>query len=243
LKQNLVLILGLAFLGGTLATGTAFWVYSSISHPQEVEKKITLQAKPLISKSRAKEIQYRRSLMRTQFRSSHNKYLLREKRPEDMIWLTSQAELTLLSGLFSRYVEITGNFFEILRIMANDYLNERWQVRDVFERELLPAFNNAERRKKVLVRRIEYEPALQLFRNLSYIAYHDSIAINAFDSYLNQGNENDFTVAVDYANTTKLMLKDFWQNFRFYLNNHDINFQPSEEVWNRYFGPWDRLEP
>lgn len=160
-----------------------------------------------------------------------------------MVWLASQAELTLLTGLFNHYMEITARFYEIFRILSNNYLNERWQLLSLFENEILPKFDNAERRRKLLRRRIGHNPALELFDNLDYIAFYDSIAVHSFYSYLKEGGQGEFNTAIENVNTAKFMIKDFWKYFQRNLTEYGVNYRPSPEVWRRYYAPWELKKP
>ena len=175
--------------------------------------------------------------MRSEYRSKRNEYLVRERGPEDMLWLTSQAELTLLSGLFSHYLETTARFYEIVRILTNGYLDQPSQLKELYGREIMRRFENAERRRKMLRRRIEHDPALELFGHLDYIAYYDSIAFYSFDNYLNGAEKTELTTAMEQANNAKFMIKDFWDYFKLRLDEYRVDFKPSEDVWQRYYLP------
>lgn len=239
---NLKLLVAVIIAGGVLAVATSFWIFRE-TQPQEVEPTLTEGPKPLIASSRARDIHTRRSLMRAENRSSHNQYLVKEKGPQDMVWLASQAELTLLTGLFNHYMEITARFYEIFRILSNDYLNERWQLLSLFENEILPKFDNVERRRKLLHRRIGHDPALDLFDNLDYIAFYDSIAVHSFYSYLKKGGQSEFNTAIENVNTAKFMIRDFWKYFQRNLTEYKINYEPSPDVWRRYYAPWELTKP
>ena len=241
-RVNVKLMLAAVVAGGVLAVAATFWILGQ-SRPQEVQPTLTEAAKPLIASSRAMDIRARRNQMRSENRSSHNQYLVQEKGPQDMVWLASQAELTLLSGLFNHYMEITARFYEMFRILSNDYLNERWQVLSLFENKILPKFDNAERRRKLLRRRIEHDPALELFDNLDYIAYYDSIAVQSFHTYLKSGGEDEFNTAIENVNTAKFMIKDFWNYFQRELNEYGVSYKPSPDVWRRYYAPWELKKP
>ena len=52
----------------------------------------------------------------------------------------------------------------------------------------------------------------------------------------------EFVTAVDYANKAKLMLKEFWTYFRVNLKDFQIDFEPPEGVWRRYYISWDIVE-
>jgi len=239
---NLKLLIAVVVVGGVFAVMASFWIFGQ-SQPQKVQPTLIEPPRALIASSRAREIRDKRKKMRAENRSSHNRYLVKERGPQDMVWLASQAELTLLSGLFNHYMEITARFFEMFRILSNDYLNERWQVFSVFENEILPEFNNAERRRKLLRRRIDHYPALDLFDNLDYIAYYDSIAVHSFYSYLKQGGETEFNTTIENVNTAKFMIKDFWKYFQRELAEYGISYQPSRDVWRRYYAPWEPAKP
>lgn len=239
---NLKFLIAVVIAGGLLALVTSFWIFRE-SQPQEVQPTLTEPPKPLIASSRAMDIRTRRSRMRTEYRSSHNQYLMKEKGQQGMVWLASQAELTLLTGLFNHYMEITARFYEIFRILSNNYLNERWQLLSLFENEILPKFDNAERRRKLLRRRIGHNPALELFDNLDYIAFYDSIAVHSFYSYLKEGGQSEFNTAIENVNTAKFMIKDFWKYFQRNLTEYGVNYRPSPEVWRRYYAPWELKKP
>jgi hypothetical protein len=238
LRQNLKLFLLVAGISIVSASVAAFWLISSHPARREVEKKLVQEPKPLISSLRARDIQEKRTLLRADSRSSHNEYLMKKKGAEDMLWFTSQAELTLLSGLFNYYIDITAHFYEFVRLTSNDYLQQRWQVKKIFEQDLLPKFQSAERRRVVLNTRIQHEPTRDLYKSLSYIAYHDSLAVTFLYTYLNDGPEADYTKAVEHANKAKLLLKEFWKYFQDYIKEYDIKYQLPAEMWNRYFGNW-----
>jgi hypothetical protein len=238
LRQNLKLFLLVAGISIVLASVTAFWFISSHPARQEAEKKLVQEPTPLISSLRARDIQEKRTLLRSNSRSSHNEYLMKKKGSEDMLWFTSQAELTLLSGLFNYYIDINAHFFEFVRLTSNDYLKQRWQVKKIFEQDLMPKFQSAERRLDVLNTRIQHDPGRDLYKNISYIAYHDSLAVTFLYAYLNDGPEDDYTKAVEHANTAKLSIKEFWKFFQIYIKEYDIKYQLPAEIWNRYFGSW-----
>jgi len=239
LRKNLKLLLLLSGASGMLALATAYWVFSD-AHPSQQVVPIAREGSLT---TRHKAIKVRRSLMRTLYRSSHSQYLVKEEGSKDMVWLTAQAELSLLTGLFNHYVETTAQFFELFRIMSNNYLNQRWEILELFDRQLLPRFETAERRRTLLRRRIEHEPAVELFKKINYIAYHDSIAVVSFQRYLTSGSESEFTLAVDFANEAKLLIKEFWNYFQVHLQNYQIDFEPSPDFWNRYYGPWPVEKP
>ena len=234
----LKIVLVFAFLGAALA-GLAgfFFFFSNKAAPEKAPVVLSQPVDPLIATGRAKEIQEVRSIMRSEYRSKRNEYLVHERGPEDMLWLTSQAELTLLSGLFNHYMVTTARFYEIIRIFTNGYLDQPSQLKALYEREILRGFENAERRRKLLHRRIEHDPALELFSRLDYIAYYDSIAFYSFNNYLNGGEKTELTTAVEQANNAKFMIKDFWDYFKFRLAEYRVDFKPSEDVWQRYYLP------
>ena len=240
--NNLKLLIAVVIAGAVFAVVGSFWIFGE-RQPQVAQPTLIEPPKPLIASSRARDIQARRNQMRAENRSSHNQYLVKERGSQDMVWLASQAELTLLSGLFNHYMEITARFFEMFRILSNDYLNERWQVLSLFENEVLPKYDNAERRRELLRRRIEHYPALELLANLDYIAYYDSIAVYSFYNYLKDGGEDEFNTAVENVNTAKFMIKDFWKYFQRQLTEYRISYQPTHDVWRRYYAPWEPKKP
>lgn len=242
LRGHLKLVLALVFsslLGGAFAA----WLLLPRAGGMQPQTVPTVAAgEELLSPARAQRIMDTRRAMREEFRSSHNEALTGRGEVIDMVELASRGELTLVSGLFQHYLHSTASFFELGRIITNNYVENRTQADQLFRSQVKPVFETAERRREVLRRRITNHPAVELYEGISYIAYHDSIAISHLEKFLEGGEVEEFTRAVEYANTAKLMLKDFWEDFRRNLREHRIDFEPPENLWRRYFISWDIVE-
>ncbi len=245
-SSRLILLLvmaGTMVLGGG---GAGFWYMRA--RQQEQERLAAAAAVPKvvdeghISSARAMEIMENRKLMRDEFRSSHNAPLVEDQGQAGMVDMAVRGELTLVSGLFQHYVQTTAAFFELSRIITNNYVENRSQVEQLFLTQVKPAFDMAERRRDVLERRITHTPALELYDNLAWIAHHDSLAVMTMQRFVDKGEPEDFLAAVDLANTAKLMLRKFWGFLREDLRRNRVSFTPPEDIWRRYYIAWDIVE-
>ncbi|MCE5270899.1 hypothetical protein LLH00_06400 [bacterium] len=238
----LLVLLGTLVLGGG---GAGFWWLRARQQEQE---RLAAAAAPKVveeghvSSARAMEIMENRKLMRDEFRSSHNTPLVEDQGQAGMVDMAVRGELTLVSGLFQHYVQTTAAFFELSRIITNNYVENRAQVEQLFLTQVKPAFDMAERRRDVLERRISHSPAQELYDNLAWIAHHDSLAVMSMQRFVEKGEPEDFLTAVDLANTAKLMLRKFWSFLREDLRRNKVVFTPPEGIWRRYYVAWDIVE-
>jgi hypothetical protein len=240
------LLVGLILTSGLLAVGAGLWFFGDKveSEPEAVDKLVG-EYTPLLSASRVKQIHQRRTrmLVDTLIRSSRNVYLTTEIEEDALADINDSGDLIVVARIFNNYVEALAVFIELGRIITNNYLANQAEVRDVFEQELMPKFRYAERRRNQLRPRIKSQRFVPLLDNLDYIAFHDSIAVYSLQAYLRNGQEIDFTNALDFGYKAKLMKKDFWNKISYYMDKYDINFVRNEKLWHRYFGSWDEVEP
>ena len=240
------LLVGLILTSGLLAAGVGFWFFGDKAEPvPEVDDKLVGDYTPLLSKSRVKQIHQQRTrmLVDTLVRSSRNVYLTNEIEEDALAEINDSGDLIVVARIFNNYVEALAVFFELGRIITNSYLVNQAEVRDIFEQELMPKFRYAERRRNQLRPRIKSQRFVPLLDNLDYIAFHDSIAVYSLQAYLRNGEEIDFTNAIDVGYQAKLMKKDFWNKISYYMDKFEINFVRNEKLWHRYFGSWDEVEP
>ncbi len=195
-------------------------------------------ARPLISTSRAREIAMFRSELRNKNRSSRNIHLQKKMGDAELYRLAVRSELALLARMFDHYMATTVRFYELFRIMANKYVEQPSQVRDLFEKELLPDYKATEQRRRMLRRRVEHDVALELYNRLDYIAYHDSIAVSSFQDFLDEGGADNFANTAELVNESKFMIKDFRELLVARLNEFEIDYDVSETIWDRYYGKW-----
>ncbi|MBN2290625.1 MAG: hypothetical protein JXQ83_14920 [Candidatus Glassbacteria bacterium] len=197
----------------------------------------------LVPSGKIKAIREQRSKLRLMQRSSHNRYLTTEVEEDALADVSDRGDLVVIAGIFNSYVEALTVLFEMGRIITNDYLNSQAQVNDIFEHELMPKYRYAERRRLQLRPRIKSKKFLPFLDELDYIAMHDSIAVYSMEAYLKGEKDSDLTTALKYGYQAKLMKKDFWSQFSYYLNKYEIGFVRNEKLWQRYFGSWDEVEP
>jgi hypothetical protein len=107
----------------------------------------------------------------------------------------------------------------------------------------MPKFNYAERRRKQLRQRITGEVTSPLWSHLEYIAYKDSIAVGALGQYLESGHQEDFMTALDVGYEAKLMKKSYLKTLNTMLKDNNVAWQRDENLWIKYFGTWDQVEP
>ncbi len=229
-----------------LAAGGGAWWY--FSRPEETAQQPTMPVvtkvadEGRISSARALEIMESRKRMRGEFRSSHNAPMIEDPGEAGMVDVAIRGELTLVTGLFQHYVQTTAAFFELSRIITNNYVENRGQAEQLFLSQIKPAFDMAERRRDILQRRISRDPAQDLYSKIAWIAYHDSLAVMSMQKFVENGETQDFLRAVDYANTAKLMLRKLWITMRTDLRTYKISFNPPEDMWRRYYVAWDIIE-
>lgn len=233
---KLLAITGVAGAVVALATGLFFF---RAAEPIPAVQAVAEPPKPLISTSRARQIHELRGRLRIENRSSHNQNLARVTSEDEMVRMAVQSELTLLAGLFNYYMETNAKFYEFFRITSNSYFPKQAEEVELFDKELVPEFEMAERRRKLVRRRIEHDTSVELYDYLDYIAYYDSIAVYSFRKFLVEGKPEDFTYASDQIITAKFMIKDYWERFRKNLEEYGVAYRPNESVWRRYYGPWE----
>jgi len=209
------------------------------------EAKLAEDSGPQISLSRIRQIRLRRSMMRIDSltRSSHNKYLTTEIEENALSEIADRSDLIVVAGILNNYVETLAVLFEMGRIITNNYLVRQSEVKNIFENELMPKYRYAERRRSQLRSRIKNKKFLPFMDNLDYIALHDSVAVYSMAAYLKDGKESDFVHSLEFAYQAKMMKKEFWSQFEYYLKRYQIGFVRNEKVWRRYFGTWDQVEP
>jgi hypothetical protein len=186
----------------------------------------------------AREIAARRREMRRSNRSSHNDHLGGQMGESDLVLIAIKGELALLSGMFNHYMSTTAKFYELFRIMANDYVADRSQVLEIFENELLPEYTVTERRRRTLRRRVEHDPAVELYNRLDYIAYRDSIAVYSFREFITEGGAEKFAATSELVSESKFMIEDFRGQLQVKLQDYDMSLDIPEPTWDRYFGKW-----
>ncbi len=198
---------------------------------------------PLLSEWRVKQIQQRRSKMRIEQRSLRNRHLTTKIEENALDKVSDRSDLIVIANIFNNYVEALAVFFELGRIITNNYLANQAEVRDVFKWELMPKFKYAERRRYQMNSRIKNEQLQPMLNDLDYIAFHDSIAVYSMQAYLREEKKEDFINSLKFGYQAKLMKKDFWKQFSYYLDKYEINFVRNDKIWNRYFGSWDEVQP
>jgi hypothetical protein len=206
--------------------------------PESAPVALSESAKPLISSSRAREIAEFRSELRRTNRSSRNTHLQKQLGEDELYLMAVRGELSLLARMFDHYVATTARFYELFRIMANDYVEEPSQLRRLFEEELLPDYKATEQRRRMLRRRVEHDQAVELYNRLDYIAYHDSIAVNSFQDFLTEGGTEKFANTAELVSTSKFMIMDFSRLLMTRLQEYDMEYDVSENIWDRYYGKW-----
>lgn len=179
-----------------------------------------------------------RSEMRRGIRSSQNQAFTRRMDEKDLLQISIRGELALLAGMFTHYMSTTGKFYELFRIMANDYVDQREQVLEIFEKELLPEYTVTERRRRAMRRRVEHDPAVELYDRLDYIAYHDSIAVYSFREFITLGGADKFASTSDLISESKFMIEDYRQQLQDRMRDYDLNIDIPEKTWDKYFGSW-----
>ena len=237
-RLNIKIVAAAIGAGIVLALAIAFY-FLHLAQPEQAAAPVVEPSKPLISTARAEEIHEFRSNLRSQNRSSHNQNLTREVGEDEMVRMAIQMEFSLLANLFDYYMETNAKFYEFFRIISNQYLEKPGQVVELFDNELVPKFEIAERRRKLLRRRIAHDQSVELFNHLDYIAYYDSIAVASFHKFLVEGKPEDFNYASEQIITAKFMIKDYWDRLSKYLEEYKVDYRPDEGVWRRYYGPWE----
>lgn len=244
-RPGLPVLLGAAAFCLLAAGGGVWWYFS---RPEETVQQPALPVvakvadEGRISSARALEIMENRKRMRGEFRSSHNAPMIEDPGEAGMVDVAIRGELTLVTGLFQHYVQTTAAFFELSRIITNNYVENRGQVEQLFLSQIKPAFDMAERRREILRRRISRDPAQDLYKKIDWIAYHDSLAVMSMQKFVEGGETEDFVTAVDYANKAKLMLRKLWITLRTDLRSYKIGYNPPEDIWRRYYVAWDIVE-
>ncbi len=239
-RGRLRLLAGLLVSLGLVAGGTAFWLLGPRPDRESAPVQAVASPRELISLSRAREIQQLRSRLRLTERSSHNQALVAEEQERTTGWYASRADLTLLTGLFERYLEITGRLYEVFRLYGNGYIEERPALERIFRGQVLGEFELIQRRKQQLLRRVSEDPAADLFAGLNNISHQDSLAVSAFLAHLESGNEQELLQAMEQANEARLQLRDFWRELDFHIRRFRVEFQLPAEIWKRYYSPWEQ---
>jgi hypothetical protein len=244
LSKHLKVLVALLFVSVVLAVGTAYLMFRDREDAgPTLEDMLVEDSGPVIPLARIEQIRERRSRMRTEHRSSHNQYLTTKIEENAIADITDRGDLVVVAGIFNNYVEALSILFEMGRIITNNYLSSQQEVWVIFENELMPKYKYAERRRKQLRPRIRSSKFLPMLDELDYIALHDSIAVSSMAAYLRNEKSEDLTKAIDYAYQSKLMKKDFWDQFSYFLKRYKIEFVRNEKIWRRYFGYWDEVEP
>ncbi len=238
-KLKLLLAFPAAGLLSAAAVGLLMFCGDDGEKPPEVTPvAIHEPVRPLIASARVKEIAAFRSELRRSNRSTRNAHLKKRLGEDELYRLAVRGELALVSGMLDNYVAITARFYELFRIMANDYVEQPSQLLKLFEDELLPDYRASERRRRMLRRRVEHDPAVELYNRLDYIAYHDSIAVNSFQEFLVEGGTENFANTAGLVNESKFMIKDFRNLLVVRLKEYDMEYNVSENLWDRYYGKW-----
>ena len=244
-KGKLILLLLLIVIGAGSATFIAYKMYGGRKDAGLERQEISYSQPeiPMISKQEAEVIGRERHEMRFEERSDRSSRFT-SVLPEDPLYsVTARTDLILIAGLFDNYVVALSNFFELGRLITNEYVQKRENINSIYNSELMPKFNYAERRRKQLRQRISSELTKPLLSRLEYIAYHDSIAVNDLGRYLENGKDEDFTTALDVGYKAKLMKKEYLKTFNRILKDNNVVWQRDEKLWTKYFGTWDQVEP
>lgn len=244
-KGRIILILLLIVIGAGSATAIAYKMYGGKNTAATSGPVISYRQPeiPLISEQEAEEIGRERHEMRLEERSDRSSRFTTELPADPLYSVTARTDLILIAGLFDNYVVALSNFFEIGRLITNDYVQKKDNIISIYNGELMPKFNYAERRRKQLRQRITSEVTKPLLSRLEYIAYHDSIAVNELGRYLESGSNEDFTTALDVGYEAKLMKKSYLKTFNRILKDNNVVWQRDEKLWTKYFGTWDQVEP
>ncbi len=238
-RLKLLLAFPAAGLLSAVAVGLLMFGGGSDEKPPESAPVVLREpSRALIASSRAMEIAEFRSELRRSNRSSRNAHLRKRLGEDELYLMAVRGELSLLSGMFDHYVATTARFYELFRIMSNDYIEEPSQLRKLFEDELLPDYRATEQRRKMLRRRVEHDQAVELYNTLDYIAYHDSIAVSSFQDFLDEGGTENFANTAELVSKSKFMIKDFSKLLKARLSEYDMEYNVSDKMWDRYYGKW-----
>ncbi|MBW7995554.1 MAG: hypothetical protein FVQ81_03060 [Candidatus Glassbacteria bacterium] len=236
--QNLKVLLAFPAAGVLAAAVIGFLIFGGGGEAEPEQEATRETSTPLIMTTRVREIAEFRSKLRRSNRSSRNQHLRKRLGEDDLYRIAVRGELALISGMFDHYVNTTARFYELFRIMANEYVEQPSQLKEIFEKELLPDYNATERRRRMLRRRVEHDPAVELYNRLDYIAYHDSIAVQSFHEFLIDGGAQKFATTSDLVSESKFMITDFRTRLQARLRDFDMTYEISENMWDRYYGAW-----
>ncbi|MEA2062529.1 MAG: hypothetical protein U9P14_02420 [Gemmatimonadota bacterium] len=235
-----VLVVGLA------AALPAWWMFVRQPGPEDTgNRPVTEREVYGLAQSKIKRIHERRSrrLVDSLTRSKPNIRLASSIDSLALENLSSGRDLVIVATIYNNYVQTLILLFELGRLITNSYIPDLEKANILFQSTLMPKFRYAERRRHQLRSRVRNRRFESLLNNLDYIALHDSIAVTYMDSFLVKGRHNDFTQSLEFGYKAKLLTKDFWNQFQYYLDQYKVDYSQDEKVWRKYFGTWDQLEP